>query len=324
MYCFTDMHCDTLYQLRACRRRGKSDGLRSRNGHLDLLRLKEAGYLMQTFGMFVCLEEETDPTLACVEMADIFDEEMAKNSDLIRPVTTAAEVIENSRNGKMSALLSIEEGGVCRGDIRWLREFYRRGVRMMTLTWNYENELGWPSKIAGAGRTGTYGLKEKGLEFIAEMERLGILIDVSHLSDDGFYDVCAHTKKPFIASHSNARTICSHTRNLTDDMIRRIAERGGVTGLNFCGDFTEPGKKEDEGFATIEGLIQHVRHIVNVGGIGCIGFGTDYDGIGDEIEVDNCLKMPLLADRLKKAGFHESEIDAMCFGNVLRVMRDVL
>jgi membrane dipeptidase len=107
-------------------------------------------------------------------------------------------------------------------------------------------------------------------------------------------------------------------------MIRKIAERGGVTGLNFCGDFTVEAPQGQEGFATIEGLVRHVKHIVNIGGIGCIGLGTDYDGIGDEMEVDNCLKMPRLAEALKKAGFHESEIDAICFGNVLRVMRDVL
>lgn len=328
---FMDMHCDTIPYIRAAAKKGFQTCLRSRKGHIDLVRLKEAGYRMQTFGMYVNLERDGDPTEACLELIDLFYREMEANKDLIIPVTTAREVEENWKNGKMSALLSIEEGAVCKGNLSLLRDFYRLGVRMMTLTWNYENELAFPNKVRGKdagplGKSdGMHGLKESGFAFLSEMERIGMLIDVSHLSDAGFYDVLNHTSRPFLASHSNARAVCGHVRNLTDDMIRALAERGGVTGINLCAEFTqEPAGAKEKAFGTIDGLIRHVRHIYDVGGIGCIGLGTDFDGIGSEIELSDCSKMPLFVQALKKAGFHESEIDAICWKNVMRVMRDVL
>ena len=141
----------------------------------------------------------------------------------------------------MSALLTIEEGGVCLGEIEKLREFYEAGARMLTLTWNYENELGHPAAMQGdhwknyrANEKRPLGLKERGFEFVAEMERLGMIVDVSHLSDDGFFDLCEHARKPFVASHSNSRAMCGHRRNLTDEMLRMLGDRGGVSGLNFC------------------------------------------------------------------------------------------
>ena len=159
--------------------------------------------------------------------------EIEKNKDDIGIVYSYDDIIKNQKNNKMSALLSIEEGGACKGDLALLRNFYRLGVRMMTLTWNYENELSFPNgHFYDEKSKERRGLKEKGFEFINEMERLGMIIDVSHLSDDGIYDVYNNTKNPFIASHSNARSICSHQRNLTDDMIKKIGERGGIIGVN--------------------------------------------------------------------------------------------
>ena len=150
----------------------------------------------------------------------------------------------------MSALLTIEEGGVCQGELGFLRNFYRLGVRMMTLTWNYPNELAFPNKREmqenGCSRLVAdteNGLTETGVRFVREMERLGMIIDISHLNDAGIWDVFRHTKKPFVASHSNARAVASHARNLTDEMIRALAERGGVVGINyyscFLHDFAE-------------------------------------------------------------------------------------
>ena len=138
------------------------------------------------------------------------------------------------------------------------------------------------------------------------MERLGVIVDVSHLSDAGFYDVAECTGKPFVASHSNARSVCGAVRNLTDSMIRILGERGGLTGLNFCPDFlTTPviGKE--------------------VGGIGCIGLGSDFDGIGGHRELPGAQTVPLLAEALGKGGFKASEIDKILSGNVLRVYREV-
>lgn len=322
-----DMHCDTISELYIRQEQGITAELRQNDLQLDLLRMRDAGYMLQTFAMFVNLRKEKRPYERCMRYIDLFYREMKKNKDLILPVTTVAQIAENERCEKMSALLSIEEGGVCQGSLEKLRLFYRLGVRMMTLTWNYENELAFPNQTR-VGKGGTAeracGLTERGYAFLAEMERLGIIVDVSHLSDAGFYDVLHHTTKPFIASHSNARSVCGHVRNLTDDMIRKLAERGGVTGLNFYAGFTNEAKDGQESFGTIDALVQHARHIVNVGGIECLGLGTDYDGIEQNIELEECSEMPKLVDALKRASFRESEIDAICHGNVLRVMQDII
>lgn len=327
---FIDMHCDTISEIYSRRKNGEKTELKGNGLQLDLKRMKEAGYLMQVFAMYVNLGTAEIPLQSCMDLIDLFYKEMEENIDWIEPVTTYAQIQNNQRAGKMSALLSIEEGACCHGDLSILRNFYRLGVRMMTLTWNYSNELAWPNKgmihpvspFCGKPEM-EYGLTETGLEVITEMERLGMIIDVSHLSDAGFYQVCEATAKPFIASHSNAREICPHVRNLTDDMIRILAERGGVMGINFSENFTEK-LDENTGRGTIDGLIRHMKHIVNVGGIQCIGLGSDFDGIQRVIEMDDCSMMPYLADAMKKAGFSESDIEAICYKNVMRLIQEVL
>ena len=152
------------------------------------------------------------------------------------------------------------------------------------------------------------------------MEELGIIIDVSHLSDKGFYDVLKYSSKPFVASHSNARSICSVARNLTDEMIIELSKRGGVMGLNYCSAFIE---EDDHVYTSIEGMVRHIRHIAKVGGIDCIGLGSDFDGIGSTLEIKDASGMQKLYYELKKY-FTEDEIEKIFFRNVLRVYKDNL
>lgn len=324
---FIDMHCDTIARIGEIREQGKSCCLNSNELQLDIMRMKEAGYLMQTFALFIDKENTKQPLEDCFRLLDIFYMEMEKNSQWIRPLTSAAQLFNNKKNGIMSALLAIEEGGVCFGRVDLLRNFYRLGVRLITLTWNYENEIGFPNRVMENipfGKPETErGIKEKGIYFLEEMERLGMIIDVSHLGDAGFYDVCRYTKKPFIASHSNSRTVCPHVRNLTDDMIRMLAERGGVLGINFAAGFTEYKDGQGE-IGTIDGLIRHMKYIVNLAGIEAVGLGSDFDGIERKIEMDHCSMMPILAERMKKAGFSEEEVEKICYKNMLRFIQEVL
>ncbi len=319
-----DMHCDTI--MRLYNQPGiPKESLFSNQGHIDIKRMQKSNYLLQTFAIFISKKEYFDLLKACLWGIDFFYDQMEQNKDWIVPVTTIREVMENQKKGKMSALLSVEEGGVCQGDITLLKILYRLGVRMLTLTWNYENELGYPHDYHKIDDDDvSYGLKETGIEFVEEMERLGMLIDVSHLSDEGFYDVLRYTKKPFIASHSNARSICGHSRNMTDDMIRKLAERGGVMGLNFYGPFTCNPDQNGNVFGTIDGLIEHIRHIIQVGGTECIGLGSDFDGIGTNMEMKDCSYMPQLADALSKAGFQSDTIEKIFYKNTLRVMKEIL
>ena len=325
-----DMHCDTISELFYRREAGKAYSLLKNDCHIDLERMKKGDYCLQNFALFTELTKHERPFEYCMKLVDLFYTEIAKHEDLIGVVTCYEDIERNRKEGKMSALLTIEEGGVCQGEIAFLRNFYRLGVRMMTLTWNHKNELASPNRIwqehgeAFFEPDTEHGLTEKGIEFVNEMEALGMIVDISHLSDAGIEDVFRYTKKPFVASHSNARTVASNPRNLTDDMIRRLSERGGVAGLNYCAAFLYDWKKEDTVLSRVEHMIAHIKHMKQVGGIQCIGLGSDFDGIGGELEMKSPEDLPILEAAMNKAGFTESEIEAVFYKNVLRVYEEFL
>ena len=224
--------------------------------------------------------------------------------------------MENDRIGKLSAIITIEEGGAIKGKLQNLRNFYRLGVRLITLTWNYPNEIGYPSCMP---EHMDKGLTPFGEEVVHEMNKLGMLIDVSHLSDGGFHDVARLSTKPCVASHSNARALCPHTRNLTDDMIKVLSNKGGVMGINFEREFL--GNRD---ISTVEEMVNHIKHIRNVGGIEVIAIGTDYDGINQQLEIENMGQISKLILGLQNNGFNEEEIEKIFYKNALRVIKDVL
>lgn len=324
-----DMHCDTierLYRQNGC---SHQDGLFENTLHVDLKKLAKGDYMLQNFAMFICRDDTDDQFLTAMELIDRYYQELEKNKEYIAPVFRFQDIAERQAEGKLSALLTIEEGGAIRGDRSCLRNFYRLGVRMMTLTWNYENEIGSPNLRLNAKGIPLFhernqkGLTEFGIEAIKEMEHLGMIVDVSHLSDGGFWDVVRNTKKPFAASHSNAASICNVSRNMTDDMIKALGERGGVMGLNFCEDFLCESNQRDSG-QLIEAMVRHVSHIVNIGGIELCGFGTDFDGIPGNRDIRDASQMQKLLHELQKKGFHERELEKICYKNVLRLYRDCL
>ena len=226
----------------------------------------------------------------------------------------------------MSALLTIEEGGVCLGELEKLREFHEAGARMLTLTWNYENELGHPAAMQGdhwknyrANEKRPLGLKERGFEFVAEMERLGMIVDVSHLSDDGFFDLCEHATKPFVASHSNSRAMCGHRRNLTDEMLRAVGEKGGVVGLNFYSAFLTE-KKERAG---LEMLAEHAKRMIRMAGEDAVALGTDFDGFERKDlpeKLEGAERIELVWDAFQKAGITSRQTEKIAYGNLFRVI----
>lgn len=323
---FADMHCDTVTKL-------SKQNLRSNSLHLDLEKMQKAGYLIQNFAVFINKEKTKTPYRDCLAGIEIFYKEMKANSDLISPVTTYREIENNISRNKMSALLTIEEGTVLEGKVERIKEFYDNGVRMLTLTWNYPNELGFPNVdilpyIEGKVDQPQFhipetiqGLTQTGIYFVEEMERLGMIVDVSHGSDALFYDVANHTKKPFVASHSNARAFCPHNRNLSDDMIRVLANRGGIMGINFCADFLN---SKADNICYLQDIVKHIQHIRKIGGIDIIGLGSDFDGIENELEMKDASGMLQLIDILQDNGFSMSEIDKITHENVLRIYRELL
>lgn len=335
---FVDMHCDTLYELLQKKKGGEPYSLYKNDGHIDLCKLKSGSALLQNFSMFVQKEKCDNPKEEVLKMAEIFYEEMEKNKEIIAQVKTYKEILENEKKGKISALLTIEEGAACLGRLENLEQFYDLGVRMMTLTWNFPNEIGYPNlpkpskeesekpdfKFEYKKPDTEHGLTQFGIEVVDKMEELGMIVDVSHLSDAGFMDVVHHTKKPFVASHSNARSISGWVRNLTDEMIKILAERGGVTGLNFCADFLTEVPPGQHNPGTIQAIIHHAKHIINVGGIECLGLGTDFDGIETNEAIPDYSHMPKLEEAFLAAGFKPSECDKIFKDNVLRVYKEIL
>lgn len=333
-----DLHCDTIYKILERRKKGETISLRENDLMIDLMKLKKGGYSVQNFALYVEQKEGESSFSKGKELLSVFKEEISKNGDLISQVYTARDILKNEKEGKLSALLTVEEGGVCEGRLENLHFLYQAGVRMMTLTWNFPNEIGYPN----FNKEGNFykpnrenGLTKTGIEFVQEMERLGMIVDVSHLSDAGFYDVLKYTKAPFVASHSNARAVCPVVRNLTDDMIVKLAKRGGVIGLNYSVDFLRdyPGREkvdgknpENWGFAdaSLEDIAEHARHIVNIGGIECVGLGSDFDGIPPHPELPGAHAIPELAQIMKKKGFSGSELDKILYGNVFRLYKETL
>ena len=226
-----DLHCDTMSKLAE---RGRTSLLRENDLNVDIAKLQAGNFAAQFFALFVDMAKTNNPLEYCLQMVDRFHLELADNRQSIRLATNQAELVANQAEGKISAFLTIEEGGVLKGELANLRNFHRLGVRLLTLTWNYPNEIGFPNALPECRDK---GLTEFGREVVAEMNRLGMLVDVSHLSDQGFFDVAETSVRPFVASHSNARKITGHARNLTDEMIRVLAEKGGVTGLTFARSF---------------------------------------------------------------------------------------
>jgi len=160
------------------------------------------------------------------------------------------------------------------------------------------------------------GLTETGFAFLAEMERLHMIVDVSHLSDRGFWDIVEHSTRPFAASHSNCRALCPHTRNLTDAMIRALAEKGGIAGLNYYAAFLDTDPAHPEACrSTVERIAEHAAHYKQVGGIGVLALGSDFDGIDGHHQLETAADMPLLADALRRAGFTEDEVERIFWRN---------
>lgn len=312
MYSVADLHCDTVSALLALRRAGQKADLRRGPGlSASLEKLRAGGVMLQNFALFVDLKKTDDPLREVLALADLYHAEIAANRDIIRPAYTVEDLEENRAAGLLSAVMTVEEGAVCRGEPAVLRTLFRLGARAMTLTWNYPNELAAPN-----GKPG--GLTETGRAFVEEMERLGMLADVSHLGDDGFWEMCRIAKKPFFASHSSCRALYGHPRNLTDEMLRALADRGGAAGVNFYAPFL--GEPPETRTADI---VRHIRHIITVAGIDTPALGSDFDGIDCTLEMGDAAGFPALIRAMEQDGFTPREIEAVCRDNALRLYREV-
>ncbi len=264
-YPVVDSHCDTLFEL------WKKGGNLQKNDYTVSLETvpRHSGYV-QFFAAFLDDETLTPFEDACA-MADMFHRELKQNKDLLQ-IKRAEDFSRAFSTGKVGAMLTVENGRALCGSLSNLQFFYELGVRAVTLTWNGDNDI-----AGGVMGTSGDGLSAFGRDVVREMNRLGVMVDVSHLSEKSFWDVLDCALLPPMASHSNAKAICGHPRNLTDEQIRALSEAGGVIGLNLYPVFLQ-----EEGRATLEDCLHHIEHIAAVGGENCLGLGSDFDGFSGE------------------------------------------
>lgn len=309
-----DMHCDTVMS----HYYNREENLLDREGHLNLQMMQKAGALAQFFAIYLMRPEieESGPYSLFEEMYQLYRKQMERNADLIRPAYCCEDVLRNQADGKMSAILTIEDGVFVEDRIERIREVYDKGVRLITLLWNFENSLGYPS--SDNRQAHNLGLKPMGIEAVELMNELGMIVDVSHLSEGGFYDVARYSKAPFVASHSCARALCNHRRNLTDHQLKTLGGKGGLVGVNFASFFL----KDDSEYTEIDQVIRHMRHMADKAGIESVGLGSDFDGIDDAGEIKNYEGYIRILEKMESV-FTDDEIDKICSGNALRVMKDV-
>lgn len=317
---YIDLHCDTISELWKQKKHLKDADLQ-----INLKHLQTGDCLMQCFAMFIFLAKTKTPALDCIKMIDYYLNELNLNAQSIAPVLCYEDIQRHQSQGKISSLLTIEEGGVTEGSLELLRTYYRLGVRMVCLNWNFNNGVGHPNFLYSTHPdyhipNVTEGLTQYGKEMVQEMNRLGMIVDASHLSDKGFYDCIQYSSKPIVASHSNARSICHHVRNLTDDMILKLKENGGVMGLNFCADFLDDDI--EQGKNTIACLLRHMQYIKALAGVEVLALGSDFDGIDPNIQLKNASFMPMLFEEMRRNNFTEEEILKISSTNFLRVLKE--
>ena len=315
-----DLHCDTI----VCRVALSKGAVRlaQNDCHIDMEKLQHGGAMLQCMAAFCPTEPVQelfpvgDTPEAIFEAACYWYARELKDTGALR-VLCFSDIEKNRAQDRISFLFTLEDCGLLRGKIGMIEEIYRWGVRMAGLTWNFPNCVGFPnSKVPEEMEK---GLTDFGFEAVERMQEMGIVVDVSHLSDGGFFDVARTAKKPFIASHSDARALCPASRNLTDAMLKALADAGGVTGLNFCAEFLREGAKESR----IEDIVLHALHIKSVAGIEALAFGSDFDGIDCALEFSDYAGYPQILRALERR-FTPREMDLICRENALRVLKDCL
>lgn len=306
-----DAHCDSALSVY------KSNGdLYENDFHLDIKRICGQGERVQFFAAFANPIKYMNNILTKVlSIIDVVYEACENHGDKIAVCLSCGDIEKATAAGKVAALLSVEGGECLNGELSVLRQLYRLGVRSMLLAWNHRNLL-----ADGAEEQNGAGLSDFGRRVVTEMERLGMIVDVSHLCEASFYDVLSISAKPVIASHSNSRAICGNPRNLTDDQLITIMKNGGVIGINFYPYFLNNTENAD-----MDDVVRHIEHICSITGEDHIGIGADYDGIEctpKGLEGAQCI--PSLFERLLQLNYSSTFIEKLAGRNFMRVIRQIL
>jgi membrane dipeptidase len=349
-----DSHIDTLQRVV---NEGADISRRVPNAHVDLPRLKDSGMLAPFFALYApTYYKGAEAVRRTLQLRDAMQTILDSHRDRIELATNAGEVRRIAGSGKIAAVLTIEGGHQIADDLSVLRVYHRLGIRSMTLVHFRNNN--WADSSTDSPRHN--GLTSFGRDVVREMNRIGMIVDISHVSDKAFFDAMAATTKPAIASHSSCRALSNFPRNMTDDMIRALAKNGGVVGINFGSGFLsqkdadayrnriatraslEPdltGRELDEyavkdwmksyaktkvESATLEDAVRHIDHVVKLVGVDHVGIGSDFDGIsGVPAGLEDISKMPHLTALLLDRGYSETDMRKILGENTLRVLKEV-
>lgn len=307
-----DLHCDTIMKLYE----NKNSQFFENNFQIDLKRLQQNDFLLQTFAIFLDKNQYPNRKETALHMYQRFIKELEKNSATISIIKSQSDYCENKANKQISALLTLEEGGILEGKIENLEEFFQLGVRLITLTWNYPNEIGtpniqyWDKKMQILADNQT-GLTNFGFECIKRMDDLHMIIDLSHASDQVAKDVLASSAQGIVASHSNARKLTPHPRNLSDELIRKIADKNGLIGINFFDQFLKLNQPTDLPTA----ISEHLWYMYQLVGEDHLCFGSDFDGIPVHPDLNDVNSFPKIIQSLKQKGFSSRQIEKISYLN---------
>lgn len=309
-----DGHCDTLLKLF---KNNESFWEEEINGHVNWRRLQKGKVALQFMAIYIEPEyKRAGPLKRALEILDYFYhlQQAGKGKPLL---VIKKEDLQKLKKEQPSVLLAIEGGEALEGNLAVLRILFKLGIRSLTLTWNQRNELAdgiWEEKTAG-------GLTSFGCQVVKEMNQLGMLIDVSHLSEKGFWDVLKFTQQPIAATHSACYALRAHPRNLRDEQLTALAQNQGIIGLNFYPLFL--GSQSQ--VISFRNVIEHLEHAVSITGIDHVGLGSDFDGIAQvPLGLEDATKFPVIIEELLRLGWPESDVKKIMGGNFLRVLQQVL
>lgn len=305
-----DAHCDLLDRMMHHPEVDfKQDSLYA---DVSFPRLHKAGVKVQCFAVFLSEKQQSATFARVLQGIDIFYQRIAAHSgvDFVR---TRMDLEKAEKDGKLGSILTLEGADGLEGSLVHLRTAFYLGVRMLGLTWNYAN---WATD--GVLEPRGCGFTAKGRQLVRECAELGMILDVSHLSEKGFWELTELSPRPFVASHSNAQTVCSHPRNLTDDQIKAIVVSGGIMGITFVPWFVKASEP------AIKDILLHIDHVCSLGGKKQIGFGSDFDGIDHHIPgLEHAGHYDRLANELYKR-YPAEDADGFLYGNWFRFLSDNL
>ncbi|WP_216365679.1 dipeptidase [Enterococcus cecorum] len=316
-----DLHCDTIMKLYE----NPNSNLLENHFQIDLKRLQQKDFLLQTFAIFLDKQQYPQRKKTALHMYQRFIKELEKNAATIGLIKTQADYNENKANKQISALLTLEEGGILEGKIENLEEFYQLGVRLITLTWNYPNEIGTPNilywdKEKHILEENQTSLTKFGFECIQRMSELHMIIDLSHASDQVAKDILDSSAQGIVASHSNARKLTPHPRNLSDELIQKIADKNGLIGINFFDQFLKLKQPTNLPAA----ISEHLWYMYQLVGEDSLCFGSDFDGIPVHADLNDVNSFPKIIQALKQKGFTSRQIEKISYLNAENFLQHYL